>query len=139
MKALISEEYSKCVIKKIKKMFVLMCMMCVMFLTGCQVDTSTDLYNHIKQQTDVYTNNTAQIKKDSVVYLTEKAYDFCNNLKRVAPMVIIGSEVIGLALLNIVKEDQRIRKHALFLFIITIPLIMFLLTYGLSWLVGTFL
>lgn len=118
---------------------------CVLFLfvltmTGCSsVDTSSDLYQHIKSQTDQFANNTEQAKEDSIVYLTEKAYDFCNSLKRVAPFIIIGSFLFGILLLHIITEEQAIRQKAIFVFCVTIPAVTIILTYGLSWLVGTFL
>lgn len=122
-----------------KKFVLLIGIASTLLLTGCQINTDTDLYNQIKSQTNVFAANTQQQKQDSIVYITEKAYDFCTSLKSIAPVVIVVSFIIGILILHIVQEDQAIRKRALFIFIISIPCGMFVITYGLSWLVGTFL
>lgn len=135
MKNLISGSCRSCK----KKIAAIMGILSMMMLTGCEIQSDTELYNQIQNQTSMFADNTQQAKQNSVVYITEKAYDFCNSLKSIAPIVIVISIAIGLLLLHLVQEDQGIRKKALFLFIITIPVLMFTLTYGLSWLVGTFL
>ena len=110
----------------------------LLFLTGCQLDTDNAIYNKVKGQTDIFTANTQQAKKDGVVYLVEIVYDFCNSLRTITPIVMVASWVIGIVLLMVIQQDQALRKRAIFMFIIGIPLIFFLLTYVLLWLVGAF-
>lgn len=132
MNHLISKGFSK--LKRIPILFT------TVLLTGCSsVDTSSDLYQNIKQQTDQFASNSEEVKQNSLVYLTEQMYNTCITLKRVAPAVMIISWVVGGLLLHLITEDQTVRKKVLTIFIIGIPVLMFVASYGLSWLVGNFL
>lgn len=132
MNRLISEGF-----RKIKRLPMVVSLF---LLTGCSgVDTNSDMYNKIKEQTQQFTNQTQASRQESAAYFTERMYEFCNDLKKCAPAVIVGSILIGVLLMHIISEDQAIRRQAILVFIVAIPLVMFLVTYGLSWLVGTFL
>ena len=114
--------------------------MTMLWLTGCgQVDTSTELYQNIQQQTQQFTADASERKQYSVAHLTESAYEFCNGCKACAPVVIIASILIGVLILHIVSEDQTIRRKAIMIFFVGIPVVMLALAFGLSWLVGAFL
>lgn len=128
-------------VKKIKTKFSYVCStVAMMLLAGCgQVNTSSDLYQNIQQQTQQFTADVDERKKYSVAHLTEGAYEFCNACKQYAPIVIVASIFIGILILHIVSEDQTIRRKAIMIFFIGIPVIMLALTFGLSWLVGAFL
>lgn len=118
----------------------LVTLMGTMILTGCGgVDTSSDLYQNIQQQTQQLTLDAAEKKQYSVAYVTEKAYEFCNACKQYAPTIIVASILIGVLLLHIISEDQAIRRKAIMIFFFGIPGVMLLLAFGLSWLVGAFL
>ncbi|MCR5338214.1 MAG: hypothetical protein K6E75_06625 [Lachnospiraceae bacterium] len=119
---------------------LLLGMLMSVLLAGCSmVRTDSQIYQSIQQQTQAFQQNSDKAKQDSVVYLTEKLYAFCNRMKRVTPIVVPVSILIGVFLLLMVQNDQAIRKKAIVIFIIAIPLLMFGVTYGMNWLVGTFL
>ena len=111
----------------------------VILLTGCQVDTSTDLYQNIQKQTSQFSTNAEQKKQDSVVYITELSYSIANSCKRYAPFVGVISVALGALLLHLISEDQAMRKKVWVLFIFGIPGLSILLGFGLPWLVGAML
>jgi len=128
-------------IKQVRLKISYLCsLVMMMFLPGCgQIDTSTDLYQSIQQQTQQFTADVDERKKYSVAYFTEGAYVFCNACKQYAPIIIVVSIFIGILILHIVSEDQTIRRKAIMIFFIGIPILMLILAFGLSWLVGAFL
>lgn len=65
-----------------------------------------------------------------------KYLEFCDNAKLIAPLVIGGSILIGIILLRIFKKDGKIRKTALFVNIIGIPLCVLFFVYVLCFLYG---
>jgi hypothetical protein len=108
--------------------------MLMLLLSGCQQEA--DLYDYVRNQTSSLTDTNEAMKENSVVYLTEKAYDFSRKAQVTWPFICIGSWVVWLWIWKVVQQDLAIRKRALVLFGIGIPALDTLLTWGLSWLIG---
>lgn len=110
------------------------------FLTGCsQVDTSSDLYQSIQQQTQQFTADASDRKVYSAAYIIEKTYEFCTICQAWAPLVSAVSILIGALILHLVSEDQAIRRKAWAIFIIGIPVLMGIFGGLLPWFVGEYL
>lgn len=75
-------------------------------------------------------------KTDIKAFSDQKVYEFSRVCKAVAPWTIIGSIALGLLTLRLVQHARGIRKFALFVLIIGVPIVMFALTFGVSYLAG---
>lgn len=128
--------------RKVLCLCIMMLQMGIVLVTsGCaMVDTESEIYEKIQSQTTQFSVENADTSgKDWWLVFSEKAYDFCNALKAVAPWIIIGSFIIGIIILKVVTEDQAIRRKAIATFCVAIPVLVFAATYGFAWLIGTFI
>lgn len=108
----------------------------MVFLSGCSPSqTYNKINSQVQQATSSVVANGGATIQTSVNYTLYKIATGC---KAITPAVITGSIAIGILLLMIVKKDPVWRKRAIFLFIIGIPLIMFILSYGLAILLSIF-
>ncbi len=111
----------------------------ILTLTGCSnIEKNEDIYERIKKQTEVFSQNTGRLQKDSWSYITQGIYRAAYSSKKGVPYVCIISIFIGLLIRHLVQEDQAIRKKA-WIFIIGIPALSVAFTYGLALLIETFL
>lgn len=108
-------------------------------LTGC--GTTDDPYGHIQNEVDLYEYTKATAAKGTTFHETmaNNLLFFTDNMKAVAPVIMIGSWIICIAIIALVRNEQRLRKIAVFTFGITIPLLTFVMVYVLAYLTGLFL
>lgn len=108
-------------------------------MTGCAVSEDTDIYQYVKEHTTELQDIPGQAKENGTRSLTQAIFAASDKLKSTAPLIIIGSILIGLLLLFLFHNEQGMRKHAIFVFILGVPIIDLLLVYGTAWLAGWFL
>lgn len=112
--------------------------LCLVYLTGCGNSTSS-IYNGVKSQAEQELNSTKNsVAKSVKISLGETLYNFAITTKSFAPMVIAGSLAIGIILLLIVRKERNLRKKIIGFFILGIPILMFIISYGLAILVTTY-
>lgn len=125
--------------EKMRKMKSLLCFPNMLLLTGCsQVNTDSELYQKIDSQTKMLSEGIESAETHGTAWLVQKVFSISNTLKGVAPFIIAGSILFGLLLLHMVDKDQAIRKKAILLFFIIIPIGMIILTYGMAYMCGVF-
>lgn len=125
--------------KKIRFFIISIAMM--FLLSGC-----TDSYEHLLSE-EAAVQAVEDIAKGTTVAGSINIRDWCYNAaiglsnmsKVVSIWVIPCSIIIGVFLLLVFKNTASIKKTAIFLFIIGIPLIMVLLNYGAAFLATWFL
>ncbi len=112
-------------------------------LTGCTlreaVSEDSDIYQYVKEHTEELQEGTGQAAENGTRRLTQGIFSVSDKLKSSAPIIIIGSILIGIILLFLFNNEQGMRRHAIFVFILGIPIIDLLLVYGTAWLAGWFL
>lgn len=108
-------------------------------MTGCAISENTDIYQYVKEQTAELHDITGQAKENGTRSLAQGIFSVSDKLKSTAPIIIIGSILIGLLLLFLFHNEQQMRKHAIFVFILGIPIVDLLLVYGTAWIAGWFL
>lgn len=123
----------QCMKEKFKRIFLILeGVIFLLFSSGCsQVDTQSDLYQHIKNQTEQFSQQTINQGKYTLV---ELAYYITNKLKSTAPFIIIGSIVLGVIFLTLVQKDQATRKRIIIIFIIGIPVVDLVAILGMAFL-----
>ena len=114
------------------------CCLVPAFLTGCSTSTSS-IYNGVVNQTEQELNNSKNnLASTAKLTLGETLYEFAISTKSFAPMVIAGSLGVGVLLLLIVRKERNWRKKIIGFFILGIPILMFIISYGLAILVTTY-
>ena len=88
-----------------------------------------DLANGVTMQTDL----------NFRTWISQATLSVSDYTKLWAIPVIIGSIIIGIFLLLIFKNTAKVKKYAIFLFILGIPALMVLVTYGAAALASWFL
>ena len=108
-------------------------------LTGCGSEVNP--YDHIQNEVDIYEYTRDAAAGGSTFHETMANYLFfaTDNMKAVAPFIMIGSWLICILIFALVRNEQRLRKIAVFTFGITIPLLTFVMVYVLAYLTGLFL
>ena len=115
---------------KIKKRWLGIATTVTMFLSGCSPNQT---YNKIKSQVQQSIEHAANNGKATInTGINYMLYKFATGCKAITPAVMTGSIAIGILILMIVKKDPVWRKRAIFLFILAIPIFMFVLSYGLA-------
>ena len=110
---------------------------CLGFLTGCGSTSAT--YQSVLNQSQHELANIGDAASEmAAMTFGEILYNFALSAKEFAPGVITGSIAVGIILLAIVRKERTWRKHIVVFFIILIPLLMFLLSYGLAILVSVY-
>lgn len=127
--------------KKIAVFFLVPAMFIIAgcMMTGCAVSEDTDVYQYVKEHTTELQDISGQAKEKGTRSLAQMIFAASDKLKSTAPLIIIGSVLIGLLLLFLFHNEQSMRKHAIFVFILGIPIVDLLLVYGTAWLAGWFL
>lgn len=106
-------------------------------LNGC--GSTSQIYNGIVSQTESELYNLGnQTAQTASLTFGEVLYNFTQNTKAIAPIVIAGSMGLGLLFLLIVRKERTWRKSIFGFFIIGIPLLMFIISYGLAILVTVY-
>ncbi len=108
-----------------------------MFLTGC-ASTSATYQSVLNQSQHELANISEAASETASMTLGEILYNFALSAKQFAPMVIAGSFALGFILLAIVRKERTWRKKIVGFFIILVPLLMFILSYGLAILVSVY-
>lgn len=68
---------------------------------------------------------------DNVIDMTrDVTLKFFSSFKAIAPVIIIVSILVGSCILLVVKNNKKIRKNAIFVLIIGIPLLVIIVVYG---------
>lgn len=70
--------------------------------------------------------------------LVASCYDFYMAARHVAPIIIIVSIVFGAALFALIRKYKALRRVAVFVFMIGIPLVTFVAVYGMAILLSAF-
>lgn len=125
----------------IRKGAVILAVLSSVLLMGCtQVNTDSMLYKQIKNQTESLSQATSEeVKESASLHTAQMAYRILDALKAYAPFIIVGSIVIGALIRHLVSKDVAVRKFALNFFIIGVPAVMLIVTYGLAFLCGAFM
>lgn len=121
---------------------LLICVIQMCLCVGCSIPTDSELYQNIEQQTQTIGQQTVSNGVSSIEdwpkKIGNKLLDISNILKATAPIIIVVSMVIGFLLLHLIDKEQKMRQKAVFIFILGIPIVDFLGTYGVAWLAGMF-
>lgn len=97
---------------------ICICICSMSFLTGCSgIDSSTDMYARIENQTKQFSQHAELIKNDSVAYGTEKIYEAATWWKHHCWGFAAGFLVVGVWLLLLIREDQGTRKKVIIWFL----------------------
>lgn len=121
-----------------KLMCVGVMVLCLLTLIGCGTSTSS-IYNGVVSQAEQELNSAKNsVSNSAKLTLGETLYNFAVSTKSFAPMVIAGSIAIGIVLLLIVRKERNLRKKIIGFFILGIPILMFIISYGLAILVTTY-
>lgn len=111
----------------------------LLLLTGCASTSTSATYNRVLNQSRQELENISEKATESAsMTIGEILYNFAQNTKQIAPMVIAGSIALGILLLLIVRKERSWRKKITGFFIIGIPILMFFLSYGLAILVTVY-
>ncbi len=109
---------------------------CVL-LSGCGSTSAT--YQSVYNQSQHELANISEAASETAsMTFGELAYNFAQSAKSVAPAVIAGSMALGMLLLLIIRKERSWRKKIVGFFIIGVPILMFLLSYGLAILVSVY-
>ena len=81
-----------------------------MFLTGCGIDTSTDVYKRISEQTTQLTDGTV---KEGIDGLIEQIDYCCQYVMPVSFIICIICCVIGGLILGFAREDVGMKKKGI--------------------------
>ena len=120
----------------IKKRIMSVLSLGMLFLSGCSPSqTYNKINSQVQQSVQRASNNGKATISTGINYML---YKFATSCKAITPAVITGSIIIGILILMIVKKDPVWRKRAIFIFLIGIPIAMFVLSYGLAILLSIF-
>ncbi len=127
----------KCVNKGITKQLLMFLGVFCVLLSGCASTSATyqNVYNQSQQE---LANISEAASETAAMSFGEILYNFAQGAKEIAPMAIAGSMALGTLLLLIVRKERTWRKKIVGFFIIGIPVLMFLLSYGLAILVSVY-
>jgi len=117
-------------------MLLLLLVYVSLFATGCG---GGSIYDNVND--DVTQMAGEGLKYDNMSWhdaLVASCYDFYMASRHVAPIIIVGSIVFGAALYTLIRKYKALRRGAVFVFIIGIPLVTFVLVYGMAILLGAF-
>lgn len=120
-------------IMKAKLLLTVIVMFCVFGLTACNGQDMDVLIHDEPELSNEAGQNTAWSWDIPKLW-----YDTCIVCKRWAPVVIVGSILLGIILLEIFKTNKEIQKFAWMVLIIKIPLIAIIFVYMYSFLYGVF-
>lgn len=123
----------------IKRIYVCICgLMVVPFLMGSTYDhligeeaeqNAIDLANGVTVQTDLNFRS----------WLSQATLSISDSTKLITIPFVIGSMIIGIFLLLVFKNTAKVRRYAIFLFLIGLPALMILINYGAAALASWFL
>lgn len=110
-------------------------------LSGC---ASVDPYEHMSGEAYEYQMEQIMNHMDTEGMTAHEVianylFRFTDGMKARAPIFIVVSIIIGIGLLFTIRKNLKIRKFAIFGFIIGFPMITILSTYVLAFLTGMFL
>ena len=124
--------------QKIGRVKVVFFMPLVMMLTGCG-QTTKETFENIRNQgalsdmaDDVVRGNAAALEygwKETVAYY---AYVISDTAKTLCFPIILVSFSVGILGLILIKKDQKVRRTSILMFLITIPILAILFTYGVT-------
>lgn len=116
-----------------KKLLFMLCIMtlCLMF-TGCA--QSTDVLNDAASEQSLISGDVSVTFLD----LPEVWYNTCIICKRWAPVVMVGSWIIGAVILEIFRKNKEVQKWAYSVLIFKIPGFTFLFVYVYTYFYGVF-
>lgn len=111
----------------LKKTYLILIMIVfsAIFLSGCSDTSYEHMIKIVENSIDGAEEATSNIKNMTIYY----AYKIYLTIKPILKIVGIGSILIGIIIYKTAEKSQSVKKIALFLGIIIIPLIMFLTYY----------
>lgn len=117
-----------------KKMFfcLFVFIMASAFIAGCSDES---VYSNVNSEIEI--QNIADSQSGISSYLTSERYlNWCQKAKWYAIPIIIVSELVGILLVAVFKNEKSIRKTGIFVFMIGIPVITFVVVYVACYLYG---
>ena len=120
-----------------RKQFSLICaiLFWASIITGCagrsqETDFFEQVGSDIRMELEEKDNgHSGPADNFSVLTLPEHWYNFSIYLKRWAPVVIVGSLVLGWVVYDVFKRNREVQKWAFSLLIVRIPVITLLVVY----------
>lgn len=113
-------------IKMKKYVSSVMAIISALCVTGCSSDSS--VYTGVSEQIAI--ESLLDVERGTSGFLSSERYlNWCLQMKWYAIPVIVVSMLIGLFLIGIFRNEKKIQKTGLFLFILGIPTTVFVIVY----------
>lgn len=118
-----------------KYLLLIMMLFAAMLFSACSNQT---VYDNVNNEIIIEQLANGEEVEDVQLLTSEQYLRWCNTAKWYAPFIIAGSLFLGVLLFSVFKKEKKIRRAALFVFILGIPVCTIIVVYVVCYLYGKF-